>query len=64
MASVQEVRDRWSHFIQLVRTTGRSVLVTHMRRPVAALISLDDLELLESHDTRRRARRRRPSTWR
>lgn len=58
VASAGEVRDRWSAFLRMVHATGRPVLVTHLKRPMAAMVSLADLELLESRERvegRRRA---------
>ena len=45
--SSSSVRQNLSKIIDAVRVTGERILVTQHRRPVAAVIGVEDLELLQ-----------------
>ena len=49
-ASVAEIKNKLSEYIAKVSVTGEHVVITKHDRPVAALVSIDQLEHLKTRD--------------
>jgi len=48
--SVAEVKNKLSEYIARVSVTGEHVIITKRDRPIAALVSIDQLERLKTRD--------------
>jgi prevent-host-death family protein len=49
-ASVAEIKSKLSEYLARVSLTGEHVVITKRDRPVAALVSMDQLERLKTRD--------------
>ena len=48
--SVAEIKNKLSEYIARVSVTGEHIVITKRDRPVAALVSMDQLERLKTRD--------------
>lgn len=58
-----EARENFAELIDRAATSGERIVITRHGEPMAALLSLDDLELIEEVERRleQKARRQRPA---